>query len=84
MYMLGCLWLCFVNKFKRLMQHMKGIRCLQIVLKPGFLAKNSEQLFKKAHADHNFLTLRRAVLNMLIILPKIKTQQITRGDSSRL
>ena len=39
----------FSNKFKGLMHYMKGIRCLQIVSKPGFLAKDSEQLFKKAH-----------------------------------
>ena len=46
--MLGCIWICFHNKIKGFMQHVKGIRCLQIVSKPGFLEKDSEQLFKKA------------------------------------
>ena len=28
---LGCIWICFVKKYKKLLQHMKGIPCLEVV-----------------------------------------------------
>ena len=34
---LGCMWICFLKKYKGLLQHMKGIRCLEVVSNPAFL-----------------------------------------------
>ena len=34
---LGCIWISFLKKYKRLLQHMKRIRCLEVVSHPEFL-----------------------------------------------
>ena len=34
---LGCIWICFLKKHKGFLQHMKGIRCLDVVSHPAFL-----------------------------------------------
>ena len=41
---LGCIWICFLKKYKGLMQHIKGIRCLEVVSNPAFL-KHTFSLF---------------------------------------
>ena len=34
---LGCIWIFFLKKHKGLLQHTKGIRCLEAVSNPAFL-----------------------------------------------
>ena len=34
---LGCIWICFLKKYKGLLQHVKGIRCLEVASNPAFL-----------------------------------------------
>ena len=44
------IWICFLNKFKEVMRHMKGIRCLRKVSKEWF----QSNLLKRFTTAKNF------------------------------